>query len=76
MMSKAKMGTNPNSMPSFPNSNFSRPSGSSPIATSNDPEMLAFAVRFGNRATRRLAMQKFGSNSHRKLMKSIGVTHE
>ena len=70
-MSKAKMVTSPNKMPSILGGNSSRPSGASLIDTSNDPDRLIYAMLFGNRETKRLAMHKFGSNSHRKLMKSI-----
>lgn len=71
-MSKAKMGTNPNSMPSIPGSNFSRPSGSSSVATSDNPERLIYAMLFGNRETKRLAKQKLKSSKYHKFMKRIG----
>lgn len=71
-MSKAKMGTNPNKVPSTPGSNYSRPSGASALATFDSPEALAYAMLYGNRSTRRLAEQKVASDRHRKLMKKIG----
>ena len=64
------MVTSHNRMPSIPGGNSSRPSGAASIATSNNPNLLALAVLFGNRATKRLATQKMRSN-YRKLMKQI-----
>ena len=76
-MSKAKMVTSPNRMPSIPGGNSSRPSGSSPIATSNDPDLFAFAVRFGNRATKCLAKQKLKSSKYQNFIKKeLEVQHD
>jgi len=72
-MSKSKIGRNPNNASSIPGTKYSRPSGSSEMATSDDPKVLVYAIRYGNRATRRLAEQKLASYSHRKLMNQIGA---
>lgn len=73
-MSKAKMVTSSNRIPSIPGGNSSRPSGSSSIATSNDPDRLIYAMLFGNRETKRLVKQKLKSSKYHKLMKKIGST--
>ena len=73
-MSKAKMVTSPNKMPSILGGNSSRPSGASLIDTSNDPDRLIYAMLFGNRETKRLAMQKLKSSKHQNFIKRIGIT--
>ena len=73
-MSKAKMVTSPNKMTTIPGENSSRPSGSSSIATSNDPDRLIYAMHFGNRETKGLAMQKLKSSKHQNFIKRIGIT--
>lgn len=71
-MSKSRIVKNPNKLPSIPSGSTSRPPGALSLATSNNQDLLADAIRYGNRATRRLATQKAGSSNYRKLMKSGG----
>ncbi len=70
-MCKAKTGTNAKKTPSLPGTNYTRPSGASPAATSNVPEVLAYAIKYGNRATRRLAEQNQASYKHLKLIGGV-----
>ena len=71
-MSKAKMYTSSSKIPTYPGLNHSLPSGAAPIGASHSPKSLAWAIRYGNRQTRRLAQQTLRSSHHRKLMKICG----
>ena len=71
-MSKTNLLTHSKNVPSVLGLNSNRPSGAASIATSDNPEALAFAIRYGNRPTRRLAKKKLASSRHRKLMNQIG----
>ncbi len=65
------MITNPAHIPTYPGANYTRPSGAACIESIDHPEVLALALLYGNRQTRRLAEQKILSSRHRKLMNQI-----
>ncbi len=69
-MTKAKRGTNPKNVPSLPGTIQSWPSGAYSTTGNSRPEILAYAIKYGNRPTRRLAAKNQASYKHRKL---IGV---
>lgn len=52
-MAKAPVNRNPDKV--RPGCNINRPNGAAASADSLDPEQLALAAMYGNRATRRLA---------------------